>query len=110
MITEQEKTVINDICKRFFVDKETLNGDSRTWNLEQYNDYVNRSKIEIDVEYSLYMILQELFIVEMITKYNWEHHWGDDLENYIRNNKHFVLFLKQHKERMKLKKIQTDFN
>ena len=109
MITKLEKTVINDVCKRFFVDKETLNGDSSTWDLEQYNDYVNKSKIKIDIEYSLYMIISELFIAEIITKHNWSYHWGDELEKFIRNNKHFVLYLKQHKELLKLKNIQTDF-
>ena len=109
MITKLEKTVINDVCKRFFVDKETLNGNSRTWDLERYNDYVGKSKIKLDIEYSLYMIISELFIVEIITKHNWEYHWGDDLEKFIRNNKDFVLYLKQHKERLRLNNIATDF-
>ena len=109
MITELEKTVINDVCKRFFVNKETLNGDSRTWDLEQYNDYVNKSKIKIDIEYSLYTIISGLFTAEIITKHNWSYHWNDELEMFIRNNKHFVLYLKQHKELLKLKNIQTDF-
>lgn len=108
-ITKLEKSVINDVCKRFFVDKETLNGDARTWDIEQYENYVSNSKLKIDVEYSLYMIISELFMAEIITKHNWSYHWNDDLEQFIRNNKHFVLYLKQHKERLRLNNIQTDF-
>ena len=109
MITELEKTVINDVCKRFFVYKETLNGDSRTWDLKQYNDYVGKSKIKIDIEYSLYMIILELFISEIETKHKWDFHWNDDLEQFIRNNGDFVLYLKQFKEQLRLNKIATDF-
>lgn len=109
MVTELEKTVINDVCKRFFVDKETLNGDSRTWDLEQYNDYVGKSKIKIDIEYSLYTIILELFIAEIITKHKWQYHWNDDLEQFIRNNGDFVLYLKQYKEQLRLNNVATDF-
>lgn len=108
MITELEKTVINDVCKRFFVYKETLNGDTSTWNLKKYNDYVGKSKI-IDIEFSLYMIISGLFITEMETKHKWDFHFNDDMEKFIRNNGDFVLYLKQYKEQLRLNKIATDF-
>ena len=111
MITELEKTVINDVCKRFFVNKETLKGDSSnkisTWNIEQFESKLD--ELAIGVEYTLYMIISELFIAEIITKYKWEYHWSDDLEKFIRSNNYFVLYLKQLKERMRLNKMKTDF-
>lgn len=108
MITEFEKTNIDKMCKQFIVDKEIFFNGYENLNIQQYMTK-NIDADDFNFEYGLYDIIKNLFVNEMIKKYKWGWHWGDELEYYVRNNNYFTMCLKIHKQQLKTNRIKKDF-
>lgn len=109
-LTDEEKTIITNLIKRYIVDEEMfLDENSNCYYL--YIKDLGTPRFEDQVYGQLKFILSNMTNDKSFldpTKF-WQYDWSNDFENYVKSDPNYCLLMKENKEQLKLKKIQTDF-
>jgi hypothetical protein len=109
-LTDEEKTIITDLIKRFIVDKETfLDENSNCYYL--YMPDLGYSGFENKVYGQLKFILSNMTKDKSFLNPTnfWQYDWSNDFENYVKSDPNYCSLMKKNKEKMKLNNIKTDF-
>lgn len=109
-LTDEEKTIITDLIKRYIVDKEIFSDEnSNCYYL--YMGNLGTPRFENIVYGQLEFILSNRTNDKSFldpTKF-WQYDWSNDFENYVKSDPNYCALMKENKERLKLENIKTDF-
>lgn len=103
-LSKKEKTIVNNIVKRFIVNNETFNCCSRHISLQPLFE-INSEFFE----YNLFDNLRTIIFEEMNPTHIWQNEWSDDFENCVKNDPNFILCVKKYNVKRKLNEIKKDF-
>ena len=109
-LTNEEKTIITNLIKRFIVDREMFLDENSNCYYVPMMDF-GYSDFENSVYGQIKFILSNGTINKtFLNPCNfWQCEWANDFENFVKSDPNYCSLMKENKERMKLNNIQTDF-
>jgi hypothetical protein len=103
-LTNNEKQIVDDVIKRYIVDREPLDlGD------DSENGFDDEFGTNPKFDKWLYDVLESILNESLNPMNFWQNDWSNDLENCIRSNAHYIKCVKESKERYNLNQIKKDF-
>lgn len=103
-LTNDEKQIIDDVIKRYIVDRENLdlcdNGE---------NGFDDEFGMNPNFNKWLYDVIESILIERLNPINFWQNDWKTDFENYVCSNAHYNKCVKESKEMLKLNEIKKDF-
>lgn len=103
-LTNDEKQIIDDVIKRYVVDREPLDlGDDDAPGFD--DEFGTNKRFNV----WLYDVIESILIEQLNPINYWQMDWRTDLENCIRSNAHYIKCVKDSNALYNLNQIKKDF-